>query len=242
MRLLILSFSLLLSCGKFSDKNQSAANEGINQNEEIIPNGDNIQGVYAAPLNPLNKNIHMNQVGIAAVQRDGDTFSALVKMKYGQRGTAHKQAIYTGRRCPTIKDDLNKDAYVDIQEALSAIGHIVIPLDSAIDSQQEGFNDYPAGDTSGGKYYYQATTSFERMFSDLKRTDENLADNMIKLGELDGLTFPGRIILLQGINPKHLLPPSAASTDGETVHQSMPIACGVLWKVNSLPEEFRATR
>ena len=39
------------------------------------------------------KNIHMPTLGTAAVQLDGDTFSAFVKTKSGQRGTNFKQAI-----------------------------------------------------------------------------------------------------------------------------------------------------
>lgn len=241
--LLLLSFCLVASCGKSSGTNQDSSSAGgINQNENMRADGSNIKGVYATPLLPMNKNIHMNKVGMAAVQRDGDTFSALIKMKYGQRGTEHKQAIYTGRRCPTIKDDLNKDAYVDIREALSAIGHIVIPLDANVDSQQAGLNTYPVADVVEGKYFYQVTASFERMFADLKTPDENPNDNIIKLGVQDGLTFPGRVILLQGISEKHFLPPTAASMGGESVHKTMPVACGILWKVDKLPIEFQETR
>jgi hypothetical protein len=237
--LLLLTIFFALSCGNSSDNNKISNQGGINQNETIKPDGSNIQGIYATVLVPLNKNIHMKAVGTAAVQRDGDTFSATVKMKSGQRSTNFKQAIYTGRRCPTIKDDLNKDAYVDIQEAMIAIGQVVIPLDSNIDSQQAGLNNYPNGDAVSGSYLYQITASFSRMFADLKNPDENPNDNMVKLGSDEGLTFPGRIVFLQGISQKVYLPATVASIDGQDVHQTVPVACGVLWKVESLPQELQ---
>ena len=238
--LIPLSFSLVVACGsgKSSDNNKNSTQGGINQNETIQADGSNIKGVYATTLAPLNKNIHMPRIGVAAVQRDGDVFSAFLKIKSGQRGTNLRQAIYTGRRCPTIKDDLNKDAHIDIQEALIAIGKIIIPLDSNVDSQLGGVNNYPMSDTMSGSYFYQATGSFDRMFADLKTPDQNEADNIVKLGPNDGLTFPGRIILLQGANEKVFFPPTVATAEGEKVHKSIPIACGVLWKVEKLPKEL----
>jgi hypothetical protein len=236
--LLLLSFSLVISCGKSGNKDRNSPADGVYQNETIMSDGSNIKGIYATVLRPLNKNIHMPSLGTAAVQRDGDTFSAFVKIKSGQRATTFKQAIYTGRRCPDIKDDLNKDAYVDIQEALIAIGQIVIPLDTNIDSQLAGINNYPTGDTASGSYFYRATASFERMFADLKTPDENSSDNMIKIGANDGLTFPGRIVLLQGVNENFFLPPSVGTSDEGNAHKTIPVACGVLWKVAKLPEEL----
>ena len=236
--LILLSFGLIISCGKTGNKNQGTSGNGVYQNETIMADGSNIKGIYATVLRPLNKNIHMPSLGTAAVQRDGDTFSVFVKMKSGQRGTNFKQAIYTGRRCPDIKDDLNKDAYVDINEALVAIGQIVIPLDTNIDSQSGGSNNYPRGDMASGSFFYRATASFERMFADLKTPDENYTDNVIRLGADDGLTFPGRIILIQGVNQKFFLPPTVATDGVENAHVTIPLACGVLWKVSTLPKEL----
>jgi hypothetical protein len=180
----------------------------------------------------------MPRIGVAAVKRDGDVFSAFVKIKSGQRATTLRQAIYTGRRCPTIKDDLNKDAHIDIQEALVAMGKIIIPLDSNVDSQIGGINNYPNSDSFSGSYFYQATGSFDRMFADLKAPDQNETDNIVKLGPNEGLTFPGRIILIQGANEKVFFPPTVATIEGEKVHRSIPIACGVLWKVDKLPKDL----
>jgi hypothetical protein len=241
--LFVLANTLLLffaSCGQsgLSVKSPPVGPDGITQNETITSDGSNINGIYATDLYPVNYNLQLRKVGVAAVVRSGDTFSAFVKMQYGQKDTALRQAIYTGRRCPNINDDLNKDAYIDIQEALFAIGQVTIPLDHNLDSQLEGGSEFPIGDSVYGRYFYEIRASFEKMFSDLKTTDEHLDDDIVKLGADSGLTFPGRVIVLQGLNESVFLPPTAGTNNGETAYKTMPIACGVLWKVAKLPSEL----
>lgn len=233
----ILSFITLftlVSCGQSSSgsgrsvQQQTADNMPTStprsQNEIILADGSNIQGIYAADLYPVNYNLHFKQVGTAALQRDGDVFSAHVNLKYGPRDTKVKQAVYTGRRCPNLSDDLNKDAYIDMQEALIAIGSVSIPLDGVLDSSEQGAGVYPVGDSVTGQYAYMVTASFSRMFEDLK----------LNLG-VEGVTFPGRVVLLTGIPESVFLPPTVAAAEGQSVHSSLPLACGVLWKVDGLP-------
>lgn len=231
-----LSLCLLASCNESLP--DSKKNGGMTQNEEIMPDGSNINGIYAADLWPVNYNLHFKKVGAAGVTREGDNFSASVMMKYGPADTRHRQAIYTGRRCPNLTDDLNKDAYIDILEAKLAIGSITIPLDGDLDSQMGGREVRALGDT-GGKFFYQRSASFERMFADLKTPDEMPGDNVIKLGADDGLTFPGRVLIVHGLTEKVPLPESVATTDGETAHESIPVACAVLWKVPEMPAELK---
>lgn len=239
----------LTSCGESVKSNspefQGEAGEHppvgneINQNEVIAPDGSNIEGFYAADLMPMNVNLHFLKIGMAGVERVDDTFSAYVRLKYAPKGDVeHRQAIYTGRRCPTIHDDLNKDAYIDIKEALIAIGQITIPLDDNLDSQELGANQYPKGDINTGKYFYGRTTSFSRLFSDLKAVDRNPEDNIIKLEEEEGLTFPGRVVLIQGTNTKRELPKTVATMGSQSAYETLPVACGVLWKVKSRPAEL----
>lgn len=171
------------------------------------------------------------------INREGDSFKASVKLKYGPKSTPHIQAIYTGRRCPGISDDLNKDAFIDMKEALVAIGQITIPLDSNLDSQTEGGSQYPMGDEKG-KYFYEAQASFERMFADLKTEDKDPSDNIIKLEANDGLTFPGRVVLIQGVSESMKLPATVKAPDGQDLHKSLPVACGIIWKVKEIPTEL----
>ena len=215
--------------------NTTRTNTRINQNETIQPDGSNIQGIYGTILLPVNFNLHFRKVGTAALVREGDSFTAKVDLKYGPRETVVRQAVYTGRRCPNLNDDLNKDAYVDIQEALMAIGSVSIPLDGTLDSQAEGTEGAPAGDAVNGTYAYEVVGSFARMFADLKLPDENAGDNMIKLGAEEGLTFPGRVVLLTGVPETLFIPPTLAGMGEAPVKSTVPLACGVLWKMDALP-------
>lgn len=230
---------LLTACGvSDSTPGLNDASGGINQNETILPDGSNVEGIYAGELWPMNHNLHFKTVGWAAVQREGDDFSAYVRLQYGSKpNVEYKQAIYTGRRCPSLKDDLNKDAYIDMQEALAAIGQSIIPLDGNLNSQKEGQYIWPNGKDTG-KYFYQMSASFDRMFSDLKLPDEDRRDNITKLPLDGGLTFPGRVVIIQGLSEKISLPKSVSGYGAESPHESIPVACAVLWKVDELPSEL----
>jgi len=236
--MLLFTFVSCHDSGSSSSKDQQVDSTAINQNEEIRPDGTNVQGDYAAEIWPVNYNLQFKSIGHVGVKREGDEFKVMVNLKYGPKDRVIKQAFYNSRRCPTIKDDLNKDAYIDIMEAKLAIGKIVIPFDSNLDSQLKGQNDYPRTDASG-KMNYSMSASFERMFSDLKEVDENPSDEIIKLYENDGITLPGRIVLFQGMPRNAFLPETVASTPDEDKYDSIPVGCAVLWKVDQMPEELR---
>ncbi len=232
----VLSLVFLWSCVD-SGSTAGSSPSGMSQNEIIAMDGSNVQGDYAADIWPMNYNLHFKKIGAIGITRDGDNFTTTVSMKYGPKGTIVKQALYTARRCPTLKDDLNKDAYIDILEARLAMGKITIPFDSDLDSQMGGRGSYPAVDLKG-KMFYSQNASFSRMFEDLKSVDEDTSDQVIKLKEDEGITLPGRIVIFQGVPEKIQLPESVATTDGESRHESLPVGCAVLWKVKKLPAEL----
>lgn len=233
----VLSLCLLVTACSESGSNVSGS--GMSQNETIQADGSNVNGIYAGEVWPVNYNLHFRKLGMAGVKREGDSFEAMVNLKYAPKSTTLKGAVYTARRCPNLKDDLNKDAYIDILEARLAIGKITIPFDADLDSQMGGRYSYASSDVTG-KYTYHRTASFDRMFSDLKSPDEDSSDQVIKLKDEDGITFPGRIILFHGLSREIKLPESVATTDGESAHESIPVACAVLWKVKELPEELKS--
>jgi hypothetical protein len=239
----LILFSLLVLCSCLDYRRVKSQKEDgeINQNETVQLNGSNVNGSYAGEIWPVNYNLHFKKIGLVGVQREGDSFSAMVTLKYGPKETRVKQAIYTARRCPNINDDLNKDAYIDILEARLAIGKITIPFDGDLDSQMAGNTQYPFVDRTG-KMFYSRTASFSRLFEDLKTLDENPLDQIIKLGEEEGITLPGRIVLFQGMPRKVFLPESVATTDGEDKYETIPVGCSVLWKVKNLPEELKASQ
>lgn len=235
----VLPALMLMSCADSSLDSKSGGAEAVNQNEVIAVDGSNVQGNYAAEIWPVNHNLHFKTIGTVGVARDGDTFTATVNLKYGPKDTVVKGAVYTARRCPNLNDDINKDAYIDILEARLAVGKIVIPFDGDLDSQMGGRSEYPMANSSG-KLFYSKTASFSRMFEDLKSADEDSSDQYIKLKEDEGITFPGRIVLFQGMSKKITLPETVKTTDGDSRHESLPIGCAVLWKVENLPAELTA--
>jgi hypothetical protein len=64
------------------------------------------------------------------------------------------------------------------------------------------------------------------------------ADEMMKLGDNEGITIPGRIVMFQGAPEAVAFPETVGTTDGESRHESIPVGCAVLWKVEKLPEEL----
>lgn len=235
----VLPAIMLVSCvdSSISSKPPGPGTNGVNQNEVIEIDGSNVQGNYAADVWPVNYNLHFKTIGKVGVSRNGDTFTASVNLKYGPKDKTVKQALYTARRCPNLKDDLNKDAYIDIVEARQAIGMITIPFDADLDSQMGGSGMYPTVD-SMGKMYYSKSASFDLMFEDLKNIDDDPTDMIVKLADHEGITLPGRIVLFQGIPSKVKLPDTVASLDGEDKYDSTPVGCAVLWKVKEMPAEL----
>lgn len=234
----VLSACLLLAACSESKSDLKSGGNGVPQNETVQADGSNINGIYAGEIWPVNYNLHFKTLGMLGVKREGDNFEAMINMKYAPKGKTLRSAIYTARRCPNIKDDLNKDAYIDILEARLAIGKITIPFDGDLDSQMGGRGSYSSSDVTG-KFTYHRTASFDRMFADLKTPDDDPSDQIVKLGEDEGLTFPGRIVMIHGLSEDIKLPESVATTDGESAHDSIPVGCAVLWKVKDMPEELK---
>jgi hypothetical protein len=240
----LLSLALLASCSESSSSgsDNSPTQGGSNrpnviQNEVIVHDGSNIKGHYAGDIWPMNYNLHFKKIGAFGLSRQGDDFSVSIAMKYGPKNTKVRQSLYRAQRCPSLKDDLNKDAYIDVLEARLALGQIVIPFDGDLDSQDAGAFDYPTVGPDG-KYFYTQTASFDRMFADLKAPDEDPSDEFIKLKEKEGIMIPGSVVLFQGAPEGMTLPETVATYNGESRHESLPVGCAVLWKVDQIPEEL----
>ena len=106
-----------------------------------------------------------------------------------------------------------------------------IPLDSDINAQVAGSN-HPVAH-SNGKYRYNEAASLTSMIADIFAPDENAADSMINLEAGQELNFSGRTVLIQGVAKSSALPETVATVDGQTAHMTLPIACGVLTRVES---------
>lgn len=223
---------LTMACGKKDTSKKIEA-------EEIVKiDGSNIQGVYQTPLYAMNMNTTLGHIGSAGIHRSYDSFKAFVKVYIGEKGVYHRQAIHLGSRCPNVSDDINGDGYVDLREAHFVVGNVIIPLDGDLDTQLEGSGWYPQGNGVAGGYFYERTTSFSRLFEDLRDVDPNSVDMTEKIPYDEGLSLHKKVVLVLGISTSTRLPDSIDTMAGLGRHASLPIACGVLTRSDRFPAEL----
>lgn len=223
---------LLFSCGK-KDTGKKPEEE-----EVLYIDGSNIQGVYQTPLTALNVNMTLGTVGTAGLHRSSDVFKAFVKLYIGEKGVIHRQSIHHGSRCPTIRDDVNNDGFIDQREAHFVVGNVILPLDGDLDSQGEGSGYYPQGNGIAGGYFYERTASFSRMFEDMRDIDRNTLDEIDKIPYDRGYSFHNKVVMIYGAGTFTNLPLSIDSIGGLNRHRSLPIACGVLQRSGNFPSEL----
>lgn len=189
---------------------------------------------YMAVLNPLNIQLGSEASGSFTFHKDQDFIVTDVRIIGSVPNIIHGQNVYIGESCPTELNDLNKDGIIDIMEAHSAAGDIVIPLDGDINTQYSLLGMYPLAD-AWGAYVYSLTASFEKFIYDLQDDDEVTTDEIIKVSPL---RLTGRVVMVHGIADDLLLPDSVATNGGLSANQTIPIACGVIQKVETVPGTF----
>lgn len=234
----LLTLASLVACNDSSTVNDQSKTNGGNPVEMISADGSNVEGFYAGNIFPINHNLHFKKLGMIGVTRSGDEFNVKIRMENAPRNAQIRHSLYSSTRCPTMQDDLNKDAFIDIREARIALGEIVIPFDGDLSSQKAGLATTQVSDLSGN-YVYSRSTSFDLMFSDLKAQDSILPSYMRKLNDGEGLGLAGKVVLFQGVSPQVTLPKTVQDgSDGMALHDSIPFGCAILWKVPSAPEEL----
>lgn len=226
---LITSLSLLTSCGGSNGSNSGrdrVVDEAQIEAERAAADGSNIQGRYIAKFVTLNSHVVGTIPGSAQFKRDDDKLSAYLRLFAGSPSIAHFQNVHMGNRCPTMADDTNGDGYLDYQEALKVVGSIIIPLDWDIGSQLSANNSWPKA-FPNGSYEYLKIASFNRFWNDLKSTDRNPDDSIVKLATDEGLAITGKVVLIQGVEEIKNLPDTVAGYGRWKNFQTFPIACGV---------------
>ena len=210
----------LASCGE----NHSQNVKQLNQNQyraEVMKDG-----TYRAILRPYNNSlsgwipngkteikISQNQIEINSWIEDS-------------ANVMHIQNIHAGSECPSMEHDRNQDGFIDFYESQASVKKILIPLDSDLSSQLGGSHNYPRGNFN----YYQ-TASLSDMTDDLKMPDQDASDEMIKLSPTQDFSVEGKVIIVMGVSSNTMLPSNIRRLVGYTLQESIPIACGVIEKV-----------
>lgn len=208
----LLCLLMLFSCGSgFGDVEV--------RQEEVI------EGWYTAVLNPLNSKVGIFS-GRVDLSMSDNQFWVRVNLKGPQTNEMHPQFLHTNSSCPTMKDDLNRDGYLDFIESYRVAGPILMPLDSNLNSQMKGLHEFPHMRKNSSYYYYSEACNSDYMLSDLKRKDEYKEDLMTKLRPSEKLNLKKRVVLIYGASSDRYLPDTVGTFDGYPNHSSVPIACG----------------
>jgi len=218
MSLMLITF--LISCGKdsgSSGNNDSAGVTNFIEKEEPMKEGE-----YVAFLRTINSSVNgYIPFGRAELSLKEDELKVTTYIDDDQR-VVHMQRIHTGKRCPTLQDDLNKDGYIDIIEAEKALGEVIFALDDDLSSRQAGEDKYPMGKS----FTYTRSASWSGILEDLKQ------DYRAGYLKLEGdLTLENKVILIHGTAKTNLVPDSLQTIEGMEPHLSVPVVCGVIKKI-----------
>jgi hypothetical protein len=211
-RLCFFCLILLLSCGK-----------GYKEKEYI--QYEVASGRFKATLNALNSRVGVFH-GWASLSIEDYQFWARIKVMGPNSKDMHAQYIHTRGTCPLMTDDTNHDGYLDFMEASEVVGPILLPLDSNLNSQMFGLNDFPTMRSKNDFYYYSEACNAQRMILDLRRHDYYETDMISKLGSRENLNLHKRIVMIYGVALDRALPSTVRSFDGYPSQASLPIACG----------------
>ena len=201
---------LLFACGGDSGN----SNEFDRQAEEI-PEPELIQKLYRGDLRVVNPAIADDVEGQTIIRLEDESFEVNVAAR-NVPSSVHPQQIWTGRSCPTLSDDLNRDGYVDYNEAQAVSGGVYLPLDNDLDNVLADNLNYPNG-------------GFLRAYG--YREDTTRKQLVTEMGAESGLDFGNRVVMVLGVATDEELPATVASPDGRSPQESLPIACGELTKI-----------
>ncbi len=208
--------TFVAACGNDDDSSSSGAPQQEEQQE----------GQYQVTLTALNPNVAGTISGNGTFTLVGDEFDATMNVSGAPAGT-HIQHIHAGRACATAASDTNGDGFVDAVESAAVSGGALVPLDSDLRSQDAGGN-YPSGAT----YAYSESTSYLAMIADLLLPDSDTADTSVKLPLGEELNLEGRVVEIHGVPSSTTLPSTVQGVDGASPQQVLPIACGVITRVD----------
>jgi hypothetical protein len=200
----------LASCGG-SGGGGSGSKNGTDerQREEEV---QNIEGTYKAILRPYNFTVSgWVPSGMGDIKVTGDEIEIKSWLDDSQNVT-HMQNIHMGTVCPGAEHDINKDGFVDFNESTRVSGQVLLPLDSDLTSQDVS-NVFPKGNFT---YFQKASVS--GIVASLQKN----------------LNLEGKVIIVMGGAANRNLPGTVSTVNGMTKELSVPIACGVIQRHNTV--------
>ncbi len=185
------------------------------------------EGIYKAVFKPLNSALSGETTGTIEVRIEGDDFFVESRVAGSPIAVKHLQNIFSASKCPDETSDINQDGIIDIQEAISHTGKILLPLDSDLSEQLDGI-EYGPISNNAGNFVYRRSTTLSRVLAGLRSVDPDPRDSIIKLNPHEELNLSGRVVMVHGIKHTTPLATEIAGYGPFTAEQSLPIACGIL--------------
>jgi hypothetical protein len=204
----------------------------------VVPLDSEIEGQYLAVFEPINAELSkkVNGAFTFSVEKDIDELVMDVRLTNSGPKIIHAQNIRAANRCPTLQDDMNLDGIIDAFEGEAVYGKIFIPLDGDISTQSSHDGEFPTSD-GYGNYIYAKLTTFTTFMDELRKSPEANQD-YLKLKENEPLNIENRVVVIHGMSEETNLPSTVRSVGQMTIHQSIPIVCGLIKKVLRPPGEI----
>lgn len=214
---LLCTFGLLANagCGK-------GFNDEVAQEEEIS------LGEYIADLRPINSHL-LKLSGKVRINANDNQFWVRINIEGFSAQIMHAQYLHTGTSCPNRGSDLNQDGVVDVREGHRFFDDMLIPIDSNLNSRVKGITDFPVM-PARGHYFYSTAASIIKMTDDLK--SPLFTELMYNLRPDEDFNLSGRAVVIYGVKPSTHLPTSVEGFDDFPLHETIPVACGVLLRKN----------
>jgi hypothetical protein len=177
--------------------------------------------LYAVSLTPLNGS---GVTGAAAFEvTEGGDFVVGMEVLSLADGQPHPQHVRAGPACPTSASDADGDGLIDVSEAATDFGLILIPLDE--DLADPGVNGFP----TGTPVEYQASVAYGVLMAHLDAADIDPDDSLVTLDGED-LQLDARTVVIHGawVREGGVV---AGGTEGATYDAMLPVACGTIDRV-----------
>jgi hypothetical protein len=191
-----------------------------------VVQAENAHVTYKAELSPLNsKTTGSGARGEATFTISGDRLTIRITAKGVPPNMEHLQHFHgfakgdRKSRCPTARDDKNRDGTIDIVETEPAAGVTMVPFDDNPVSMSMVNDTFPMAGADGS-YSYEKTVSVKALEAAFIK---KLPGQQLDLGR--------RVVFLHGVPTSTKLPAAVASLDDIPAQVTLPIACGEIKKV-----------